>query len=112
VQACYCGQRSCDRLTTSKQTAATGRSIQSAKLSAEAAGPSVFGGVRDQTWRANAHGRRRGLGAFGEASKKGGDALRVTMVADEETNKRTKGQAARLFGHESPAGAELREGRR
>jgi hypothetical protein len=44
VQACYCGQRSCDRLTTSKQTAATGRSIQSAKLSAEAAGPSVFGG--------------------------------------------------------------------
>jgi hypothetical protein len=34
------------------------------------------------------------------------------MVADEETNKRTKGQAARLFGHESPAGAELREGRR
>ena len=56
VQAFNCGQRSCDRLTTSKQTAAMVGVI----CGAEVSDGQCLQGFAARTWRDPARGRRRG----------------------------------------------------
>jgi hypothetical protein len=68
------GQRFCDRLTTAKQTSATGRPIRGAKVS-EA---QCLQGFAAETWRDSAHGRQQNW-AFGGTAE-AGDWRRAEMA--------------------------------